>query len=176
MRIDYARVSTTEQNLGLQPDDLKLAYDASVNQTEARYGRMSGRLRRALRGVRPGGRDLIGWLARLLGGHPGGVSGRRILKSATKLTNWSGSFLDNFAPDNGPSREDPVLVAQDDRARRDVHVRIDRHRDSAALLEVALPRIAAISGRSIRCLAHAARPTSDSPHLRIGCRPGGPSV
>jgi hypothetical protein len=35
MRIDYARVSTTEQNLGLQPDDLKPAYDASVDQTEA---------------------------------------------------------------------------------------------------------------------------------------------
>jgi hypothetical protein len=36
MRIDDARVSTTEQNLGLQPDDLKPAYDASVDQTEAR--------------------------------------------------------------------------------------------------------------------------------------------
>ena len=35
MRIDYARVSTTEQNLGLQPDDLKLAYDPSVDQAEA---------------------------------------------------------------------------------------------------------------------------------------------
>ena len=33
MRIDYARVSTTEQNLGLQPDDLKAAYDASVDPT-----------------------------------------------------------------------------------------------------------------------------------------------
>ena len=36
MRIDYARVSTTEQNLGLQPDDLKPAFDASVDLTEAR--------------------------------------------------------------------------------------------------------------------------------------------
>jgi hypothetical protein len=36
MRIDYARVSTTEQNLGVQPNDLKPAYDASVDQTDAR--------------------------------------------------------------------------------------------------------------------------------------------
>jgi DNA invertase Pin-like site-specific DNA recombinase len=36
MRIDYARVSTTEQSLGLQPDDQKPAYDASVDPTEAR--------------------------------------------------------------------------------------------------------------------------------------------
>jgi hypothetical protein len=42
MRIDYARVSTTEQNLGLQPDDLKLAYDASVDPTEARNVAGSG--------------------------------------------------------------------------------------------------------------------------------------
>ena len=34
MRIDCARVSTTEQNFALQPDDLKPAYDASVDQTE----------------------------------------------------------------------------------------------------------------------------------------------
>jgi DNA invertase Pin-like site-specific DNA recombinase len=46
MRIDYARVSTTEQNLGLQPDDLKAAYDASVDQTEARNGNTGLRDRR----------------------------------------------------------------------------------------------------------------------------------
>ena len=34
MTIDYTRVSTTEQNLGLQHDDLKLAYDASVDVTD----------------------------------------------------------------------------------------------------------------------------------------------
>jgi hypothetical protein len=32
----YARVSTTEQNLGLKHDDLKPATDASVDLTEAR--------------------------------------------------------------------------------------------------------------------------------------------
>ncbi len=36
MLIGYARVSTTEQNLGSRHDDLKPAYDASVDQTEAR--------------------------------------------------------------------------------------------------------------------------------------------
>ncbi|MGO9916471.1 MAG: hypothetical protein ACLQIB_17475 [Isosphaeraceae bacterium] len=35
MIIGYARVSTTEQNLGLEHDDLKPAFDASVDQTEA---------------------------------------------------------------------------------------------------------------------------------------------
>jgi len=35
MIIGYARVSTTEQNLGLRHDDLKPAFDASVDQTEA---------------------------------------------------------------------------------------------------------------------------------------------
>jgi len=33
MIIGYARGSTTEQNLGLQNDDLKPAFDASVDQT-----------------------------------------------------------------------------------------------------------------------------------------------
>jgi len=36
MIIGYERVSTTEQNLGLQHDYLKPAYDASVDQTDAR--------------------------------------------------------------------------------------------------------------------------------------------
>ena len=35
MRIGGARVSVTEQNLGLQHDDLKPAFDASVDQTNA---------------------------------------------------------------------------------------------------------------------------------------------
>jgi len=35
MRIGGARVSATEQNLGLQHDDLKPAFDASVGSTEA---------------------------------------------------------------------------------------------------------------------------------------------
>jgi hypothetical protein len=34
--IGYARVSTTEQNLGLRHDELKPAFDASVDPTEAR--------------------------------------------------------------------------------------------------------------------------------------------
>ena len=34
--IGYARVSTTEQNLGLGYDDLKPAFDASVDATDAR--------------------------------------------------------------------------------------------------------------------------------------------
>ncbi len=38
MIIGYARVSTTEQNLGLGHDDLKPAFDGSVDQTEARKG------------------------------------------------------------------------------------------------------------------------------------------
>jgi hypothetical protein len=33
MIIGYARVSTTEQNLGLRHDDVKPAFDASVDQT-----------------------------------------------------------------------------------------------------------------------------------------------
>jgi DNA invertase Pin-like site-specific DNA recombinase len=36
MIIGYARVSTTEQNLGLRYDDVKPAFDASVDQTDAR--------------------------------------------------------------------------------------------------------------------------------------------
>ena len=36
MIIGYARVSTTEQNLGLDHDDLKPAFDASVDPIEAR--------------------------------------------------------------------------------------------------------------------------------------------
>ena len=36
MIIGYARVSTTEQNLGLDHDDLKPAFDASVDQTPKR--------------------------------------------------------------------------------------------------------------------------------------------
>jgi len=36
MRIGDARDSTTEQNLGLRHDDLKPAYDASVDVTDAR--------------------------------------------------------------------------------------------------------------------------------------------
>jgi hypothetical protein len=39
MRIDYAKASTTEQNLGLQHDDLEPALDASVDPTEARKWR-----------------------------------------------------------------------------------------------------------------------------------------
>jgi hypothetical protein len=34
--IGYARVSTTEPNLGLRHDELKPAFDASVDQTDAR--------------------------------------------------------------------------------------------------------------------------------------------
>jgi len=50
MTISYARVSTTEQNLGLEHDDLKPAFDASVDQTvdptEASKGTDSGVSRR----------------------------------------------------------------------------------------------------------------------------------
>jgi hypothetical protein len=35
MIIGYARVPTSEQNLGLEDDDLMPAFDASVDQTEA---------------------------------------------------------------------------------------------------------------------------------------------
>ena len=44
MIIYYARVSTTEQNLGLELDDLKPAFDASVDQTSIRPKR-AGRLK-----------------------------------------------------------------------------------------------------------------------------------
>jgi hypothetical protein len=37
--IGYARVSTTEQNLGLRHDDLALVFDASVDPNEARNAR-----------------------------------------------------------------------------------------------------------------------------------------
>ena len=37
MIISYARVSTTEQNLGLRHDDLKPASDTSVDQTDATH-------------------------------------------------------------------------------------------------------------------------------------------
>jgi hypothetical protein len=36
MIIGFARISTTEQNLGLDHDDLKPAFDASVDQADAR--------------------------------------------------------------------------------------------------------------------------------------------
>jgi DNA invertase Pin-like site-specific DNA recombinase len=36
MIIGYARVSTTEQNLGLRHDDVKPAFNASVDPTDAR--------------------------------------------------------------------------------------------------------------------------------------------
>jgi hypothetical protein len=47
--VGYARVSTTERNLGLRHDELKPAFDASVDPTEARkatarrFGRSDGR-------------------------------------------------------------------------------------------------------------------------------------
>jgi hypothetical protein len=52
--IGYARVSTTERNLGLEHDDLKPAFDASVDQTDARravarVGPTSGQRRRPRR-------------------------------------------------------------------------------------------------------------------------------
>jgi len=43
----YARVSTTEQNLGLRHDDLKPEFDASVDQTDAR-SEMANRAHRPL--------------------------------------------------------------------------------------------------------------------------------
>jgi len=46
MTIGDARVSTTEQNLGLHRDDLKPAFDASVDPTEARNGNTGFRDRR----------------------------------------------------------------------------------------------------------------------------------
>ena len=52
MIIGYARVSTTEQNLGLRYDDVKPAFDASVDQTELRkatarrFGRSDRRTQR----------------------------------------------------------------------------------------------------------------------------------
>jgi DNA invertase Pin-like site-specific DNA recombinase len=43
MIIGYARVSTTEQNLGLPRVDVKPEFDASVDVTDARYGQVNGR-------------------------------------------------------------------------------------------------------------------------------------
>ena len=45
MIIGYARVSTTEQNLGLDHDDLKPAFDASVDSTDAQKGERDRPLR-----------------------------------------------------------------------------------------------------------------------------------
>jgi hypothetical protein len=45
--IGYARVSTTEQNLGLEHDDLKPDFDASVDQTDAQGDRPT------LRSIKP---------------------------------------------------------------------------------------------------------------------------
>jgi hypothetical protein len=42
MRIGGEKVSATEQSLGLQHDDLKPAFDASVDYTEARKVAGSG--------------------------------------------------------------------------------------------------------------------------------------
>jgi hypothetical protein len=39
MMIGYARVSKTEQNLGLRHDDLKPEFDASVDHTNGTYKR-----------------------------------------------------------------------------------------------------------------------------------------
>jgi len=50
MIIGYARVSTTEQNLGLRHDELKPARDASVDVTDARNRRgLGGAKRRGFR-------------------------------------------------------------------------------------------------------------------------------
>jgi len=42
MIIGYARLSTTEHNLGLEHDDLKPAFDASVDPTDARCAELEG--------------------------------------------------------------------------------------------------------------------------------------
>jgi hypothetical protein len=47
--IGYASVSTTEQNLGLRHDDLKPAFDASVDQTDPRNARASNIIDHSLR-------------------------------------------------------------------------------------------------------------------------------
>jgi hypothetical protein len=47
MIIGDARVSTTEQNLGLDHDDLKPAFDASVDPTDARKPSMLGKRNRS---------------------------------------------------------------------------------------------------------------------------------
>ena len=45
MNIGYARVSTTEQNLGLRHDNLKPAFDTSVDYTDDRESSLEVRLR-----------------------------------------------------------------------------------------------------------------------------------
>jgi len=50
--IGYARVSTTEQNLGLRHDDLEPAFDASVDPTEARLRNDAAHLSRRLRDLK----------------------------------------------------------------------------------------------------------------------------
>ncbi len=52
MIIDGARVSTTEQNLGLRHDDLKPAFDDSVDPTDAGYY-LATESRRRARGLGP---------------------------------------------------------------------------------------------------------------------------
>jgi len=49
MIIGYARLSTTEQNLGLRHDDLKPAFNASVDPTDARLRNDPAHLRRGHR-------------------------------------------------------------------------------------------------------------------------------
>ena len=69
MIIGYASVSTTEHNLGLDHDDLKPAFDASVDQTEARK-EFNARKHWTRRGRRIGDHCRTCWLY-----HPrGGIS------------------------------------------------------------------------------------------------------
>jgi len=49
MIIGYARVSTTEQHLGLRHDELNPARDASVDPTEARSERLQRGVHRRFR-------------------------------------------------------------------------------------------------------------------------------
>jgi hypothetical protein len=59
MNIGGARVSATEQNLGLQHDDLKPAFDASVDQTEARKATGSRVYRRRTTATPPHATDMM---------------------------------------------------------------------------------------------------------------------